>query len=453
MFAHDEASKSSIEHLQSEYNRLANAIGLSELDQLLHRRNVVNVCTKQSMGRLSKLVRMMQEQYKLMNAVLHAINLRETALKSFLKGCVHKMNPEECTVDKHIQGATHLREIDHLTVKVVLAIHMWRKALTKPFPFIFRGENYLLKIVHDAPILKCAVFHLNAYARDILQMMGYFNCPWSKLTTRAAASVSDRTNFSSSMIVPGTETCVVRDILLDETPLQIEMCTDLLQLAQRGFFLPTISFNCSPIIQRAEPILFPTKHDQLEAVMNYSSGLVNLRAPRKLAWSLSQMDLTVVADRIAEGHRKELCHQYFQRWLKCIRLLRDMENIRRRSMNLLAETYFRKWLYVNAIRRGFGRKYMLEFMVRCFPKPTTNNVVTYERYVRPLALLTKEHEPEDAMMIHVDYFYELKTILRNNFQSFMTQFVYRNVTSFFAVCLAVHRRRRNTDSVHARVSF
>ena len=101
-----------IASLQRDYYAASTAVGLPLVDRTLHERNIVSVCTKRSVARLEKLVKTLQDQTRHMNAVLHAVNLREFALAELKRACAVMDGIAPTTIaDHHLKGAAQLRDV------------------------------------------------------------------------------------------------------------------------------------------------------------------------------------------------------------------------------------------------------------------------------------------------------------------------------------------------------
>ena len=100
-------------------------------------------------------------------AVLEAIEARERELRDLAELAADVGSSVQDLPLAQVAAAVRglMLRIGHATLCVAVAVAEWRSGLTRAFPFLWRGQNYLVKCANDTAFLRSS------------PLVAYINCP------------------------------------------------------------------------------------------------------------------------------------------------------------------------------------------------------------------------------------------------------------------------------------
>eukprot|EP01064_Diplonema_japonicum_P002998 TRINITY_DN11970_c0_g1_i1.p1 TRINITY_DN11970_c0_g1~~TRINITY_DN11970_c0_g1_i1.p1 ORF type:complete len:303 (+),score=99.24 TRINITY_DN11970_c0_g1_i1:733-1641(+) len=232
-------------------NKLSKELHLPFLEIKLYKRFFVDLRDKEHLNATLLIMNTMLEHKRSTLLVLEAIEEREKVLQEFKELAYAYSRNNVSSVDVQAQAFQLLYSLRQATLKVVELIVVWRERLTRPYPFIWNGINYMLRILGDCQFIDSS---------ELSKVL-----PLQLTTHPLCSNLSSLSLFGGAANFPlkkkyttGSEEQPrlqrVETALYEEHGMQTRLLRELSAMATGGAFIPLLNLtslipNCSTGVQ------------------------------------------------------------------------------------------------------------------------------------------------------------------------------------------------------------
>eukprot|EP00906_Rhabdomonas_costata_P011576 RCo016502 len=153
----EESLADSYARVERKFDALVAELHIPFLDRKLFRKYFVTQKTEANLAKLVYIVRALAEHKAQTLTLLRLIFEREQLVGATRAVAVDLSQGKVTTLEAQTKVLQLLYSIQQATLRVVEGIQEWRMRLTRPYPFQWRGVNYLLKILRDCQIIESSV--------------------------------------------------------------------------------------------------------------------------------------------------------------------------------------------------------------------------------------------------------------------------------------------------------
>eukprot|EP00759_Apiculatamorpha_spiralis_P035137 PhF_6_TR36078/c0_g1_i2/m.52414 len=315
---------------------------------------------------LSGLVSCLQTHHMISETTMSHITQRERLMREVRSSCVCNANVL-CNNEGHVALYEVISEVDNVTSQVVRCIMQWRDSLNNPLPFPYQGENYIFRIIDDAPLVKRVVYHLQTQSRGLQGQATTSTCKWGQARL-----------LSTALEEWGRDTPEEIILASKEYELQLRLVEKGWNLARRGQYVPVLRYH-----GRSAAFVESLKwKEDLMLLFSSARHMLQQRSVGK-----TQLDLRSLANEFASfnhragfGHYWNLWYQFaskrssqkravakmsenillarakvkYEIWRSVIsvRVAQKSEQLRQKILSSkdLFKRYLRKWYYYRCLR-------------------------------------------------------------------------------------------------------
>eukprot|EP01065_Artemidia_motanka_P034920 TRINITY_DN42903_c0_g1_i1.p1 TRINITY_DN42903_c0_g1~~TRINITY_DN42903_c0_g1_i1.p1 ORF type:complete len:363 (+),score=97.95 TRINITY_DN42903_c0_g1_i1:59-1090(+) len=211
------------------------------LDRMLYRRYLIERKSHDTLQQLVALTRTLSEHRHRTLDVLAAIREREAVLERLGRYVATVRSTAAESVEVRLAVSKRLYSLQQATLRTVDAVRHWRGLLTRPHAFVFRGQNYLLKVLRDNRVLAESALH----AVIPVRIAEYGLC--SDLPSLALFRETDGARSTPSSPRHQGRLRRAEAYLAAEFETQLALVRELIGLCVSGFFVPLLS---TPVVPR-----------------------------------------------------------------------------------------------------------------------------------------------------------------------------------------------------------
>eukprot|EP01065_Artemidia_motanka_P030277 TRINITY_DN36296_c0_g1_i1.p1 TRINITY_DN36296_c0_g1~~TRINITY_DN36296_c0_g1_i1.p1 ORF type:complete len:322 (+),score=137.51 TRINITY_DN36296_c0_g1_i1:55-966(+) len=137
----------------STFDKLSREMRLPFLERLLYTRFFVSKRDQQHLDGTLTIVNSLAEHKRRTLRLLKYVYEREFAQSALKVLCYDYTAGQLSTLEAQTRVLQLLFSLQQATLKVVEGIAEWRQPLTRPYPFVWKGVNYMSKIIADSQFL------------------------------------------------------------------------------------------------------------------------------------------------------------------------------------------------------------------------------------------------------------------------------------------------------------
>lgn len=138
---------------EKRFQTLACDVHLPQLDTQLFTKYFLKQKSPQRLQSLKEIVEKLEWHKLATLRILKAAQEREAILQTILDTADAFANRRVTTLEAQTTVLQQLYRHQQITLTIVEGIFAWRNGLTRPYPFQYKGRNYLRKIVEDCEFL------------------------------------------------------------------------------------------------------------------------------------------------------------------------------------------------------------------------------------------------------------------------------------------------------------
>jgi hypothetical protein len=270
---------------EKRFHLLAADVHLPQLDTQLFTKYFLKQKSPQRLESLKEIVEKLEAHKLATLRILKAIQERETIVQTILTTAEGFGSRKITTLEAQTTVLQQLYRHQQITLAIVEGIFAWRNTLTRPYPFQYKGRNYLRKILEDCQFLDSCQLKTILPLRvgqfplcsniSALKMFGEKKAAgvagddqkkttWGVTNpTKGAPFKSPRKNTPASQIPPNDADQSARlraaeSLLFAEHTLQVRVMRELLALANKRQFVTLLNTldvvpNCATGILVSDP--------------------------------------------------------------------------------------------------------------------------------------------------------------------------------------------------------
>jgi hypothetical protein len=138
---------------EKRFYGLVSDVHLPQLDAQLFTKYFLKQKSPQRLDSLKDIVEKLEAHKLATLRILKAIQERESIMQSILATADAFGRRNITTLDAQTTVLQQLYRHQQITLSIIEGIFAWRNGLTRPYPFQYKGRNYLRKIVEDCEFL------------------------------------------------------------------------------------------------------------------------------------------------------------------------------------------------------------------------------------------------------------------------------------------------------------
>jgi hypothetical protein len=311
-----------------EFEELADECGLPWVDREAYRSELFANISTDMTPKITSLITAMRRKVALSSQILTLCTRREQLVERFMEEsepCVGATT-NSCSDRLHHRLCIALEEMDHFTDAIIALIDRWREGLSMPLPFMYRGENYLVRMANQyapARVVATVSLHLRSACRTkpFLYQSPYDMSVAESLMTHE------------------------RVVLMRELKLQMSVCKELLSLAKAGFYTTVLNIPLS------KPYVSITnKKWKHMIVVAYAGALHDVTV------ALHASSATRVASQFVQCSARALHLRYYRVWMERTLNARGQRNtcssLEHMSMLTHMRSRYESWLLLRSMLRS-----------------------------------------------------------------------------------------------------
>ena len=308
-----------------EFEGLAEECGLPWIDREAYRTELLSKVSTDMAPRITSLINAMRLKVSLSNQILTLCTRREQLVDRFMEEsepCVGAAS-NMCSDRLHHRLCVALEEMDHFTDAIIALIERWREGLSMPLPFMYQGENYLVRMANQyapARVIATISLHLRSACRTKPYL---YQSPYDMSVAESLMTHE-------------------RVVLMRELKLQMSVCKDLLSLAKAGFYTTVLNI---PLSKPYVPIT--NKKWKHMIVVAYAGALHDVTV------ALHASSATRVASQFVQCSARALHLRYYRVWMERTLTVRGQRNtctsLERMSATTHLRSRFESWLRLRSM--------------------------------------------------------------------------------------------------------
>lgn len=311
----------------AQFDSLAAQASLPWIDQQWVHKELFSTATVADLPRIRTLTDILSQQCALSSKTLVLCEEREAVLEELVamgQPCIQGRE-HQCTEARHAALCGKMEELDHYTDGIIALVLRWRINLTYPLPFVYKGENYFLKMLSQhAPATPVAL--IASHIRSTCRIKPFmYQSPYD-LTMPPSLLTHDR------------------EVLMGELQKQLDACEEMLGLAKSGLYAPVLKFR----ITRPHIPIYNKKWKE-RLVLCYAG------ARHDLLVALNATAATHIASQFVQGSERAQTIRYFRKWMEWLTRKKDKEKASKDYAHHIAtqhlKTRFGDWLRLRSMQR------------------------------------------------------------------------------------------------------
>ena len=250
------------EHIQSQYDtaervsqKLGRELHLPFLEMKLYTKFFISARDKEHLQATLLIVNTMLEHKRLTLKVLGLIQAREEVLEATKQLAFKYSSRAVSTLDIQSQTFQLLFCLQQTALRVVEGITEWRSVLTRPYPFTYKGENYLLKMIADAQFLDSSelstVMPLQLTAHPLCSNLTSLSLFGGGVSTAKTGHAIRPSSASYPLKKKYLQNCTEdpgriqsgETVIYEEIGLQKKLMKELQGISASGSFLPLLNLQ------------------------------------------------------------------------------------------------------------------------------------------------------------------------------------------------------------------
>ncbi|CUG93495.1 Hypothetical protein, putative [Bodo saltans] len=138
---------------EKRFHALVSDVHLPQLDAQLFTKYFLKQKSPQRLDSLKDIVEKLESHKLATLRILKAIQERESIMQTILATADAFGRRNITTLDAQTSVLQQLYRHQQITLAIIEGVFAWRNGLTRPYPFQYKGRNYLRKIVEDCEFL------------------------------------------------------------------------------------------------------------------------------------------------------------------------------------------------------------------------------------------------------------------------------------------------------------
>lgn len=208
---------------------------------------------EEALYKLCVVTKAAMEHRRRTKSLLQLIRRREVIVLCLLAVSEEYCNGEVSTVEFQRKAVRLLYTLQRLSLAVVQGVDRWREQLTRPYPFMYQGVNYLLKILADNHQLSMSslnqVLPLRLYDYPLCSHLPSLSILRAEMAADGFVTYplqpGKKGYFSALPAKSQAKLKRAEAYLKAEQAQQQKLFTELHSLAQQGMFLPILNTSAA----------------------------------------------------------------------------------------------------------------------------------------------------------------------------------------------------------------
>jgi hypothetical protein len=254
------------ELVRKRFETLANEAHLPFLEVLLYKKYFVDIKTQERLRCLEVVCDALMKHRLSTLRILKLIQEREEILGEIRASTEQFSSGSLSTLEVQTRVLQLLSQHQSVTLNIVEQVEEWRNSLTRPFPFMWHGENYLVKIRTD-----CELIDGSALRKVLPLRLSQFPLSSNITSLNLFAPTSGKRATDSKDKT--TKLRAAEAIIAEETTKQKDLMRELKSIADASRFVPLLKLpELVPECETGVKITKPEWDQQLQQALSSESA-------------------------------------------------------------------------------------------------------------------------------------------------------------------------------------